>query len=118
MDKLVVTIGSTTNITPNSFTINWSVNYSQVNNFIIYSGTTNNPTTVVNNNVSSSRRDYTFSGLAPNTPYYFGVVAKGDNYNTTDSDKATGSTRTSQLTQLYITDIQVSSISAKSMTVA
>lgn len=98
-------------------TINWSVDPSQVSRFIIYSGTTSNPTSVVSDSVGSSTRSYTLTGLNPNTTYYFGVLAKGDGTSTQDSDMAVGSARTSQLTQLYITNLSASAISAKSMTV-
>lgn len=117
MDTLVVTIEETTNITTSSMTINWSVDPSQVSRFIIYSGTTSNPTSVVSDSVGSSTRSYTLTGLNPNTTYYFGVLAKGDGTSTQDSDMAVGSARTNQLTQLYITNLSASAISAKSMTV-
>ncbi len=114
--QLVVTTGATTNITTNSMTINWTVNNNNVARFAIYSGTTSNPTSIVDENVSGSARSYNLTGLQANTLYYFAIRAVGDGTTTITSEKAIGSTRTNPLQQLYITNFTASNVATKSIT--
>jgi hypothetical protein len=112
--KLVVTVGDTTNLTTNSATVNWSVDWAgsdYVSNIRFCTGSS---CSLLGYNITSR----TITGLQPDTPYSFTVEALGQANITQNSDPKTISIRTLPLTQLYITNLQVTSISAKSVSIS
>ena len=101
LTKLTTPTGlNATNITPSSFTANWTA----VANAKSYTVTANSKSQTVNTT------SCTFEGLNPETKYTYTIVANGDGVNYSNSEEASATVETTALTTynvtLYNGDIQ------------